>query len=74
MHSQGVVTFSNQPVAAHYPAGLFYVNPEDPSLWVETRLGVGWTLNYADRAARWVTALLLLPVVAVLGLVVVLRK
>lgn len=65
---------SKQSVAAHYRGGLFYVNPEDPRLWVEKRLGVGWTLNYAQRAAWWVSALLLLPVLAVLGLVVVLRQ
>ena len=65
---------ADQPYAEHYRWGLFYVNPADSRLWVEKRLGVGWTLNYAHRAAWWVTALVLLPLLAVLGLVVMLKK
>ncbi|MBM3498201.1 MAG: DUF1648 domain-containing protein [Armatimonadetes bacterium] len=33
--------------------GMFYCNRDDPSLWVEKRLGIGWTVNFAHRAA-WV--------------------
>ena len=66
--------FAHLPKGKHDRWGLFYRNPEDPRLWVEKRLGVGWTLNYAHRAAWWVTALLLLPMFAVLGLVISLRK
>ena len=62
-----------QPDAAHYRWGVIYVNPEDPRLWVEKRLGVGWTINYAHPAAGWMTLLLLLPVIVVLVLVFVMR-
>jgi uncharacterized membrane protein len=65
---------AGQPAAEHYRWGLFYVNPDDSRLWVEKRLGVGWTLNYAHSGAWWLTALLLLPVVAGLVLVVLLQK
>ena len=51
---------------AAYRWGIFYVNPEDPRVWVEKRIGVGWTLNYARPAAFWITALLLLPVLLAL--------
>ncbi|KXZ39035.1 Uncharacterized membrane protein [Alkalithermobacter thermoalcaliphilus JW-YL-7 = DSM 7308] len=27
--------------------GLFYYNPDDPSLWIEKRFGIGWTVNFA---------------------------
>jgi uncharacterized membrane protein len=33
--------------------GAFYVNPDDDRLWVEKRLGFGWTLNFAHRAS-WI--------------------
>jgi uncharacterized membrane protein len=51
----------------HYRCGMFYVNPEDPRLWVEKRVGVGWTLNYGRPAAFWITALLISPVFLALG-------
>jgi uncharacterized membrane protein len=28
--------------------GLFYFNPEDPAIFVEKRMGVGWTLNFGN--------------------------
>jgi uncharacterized membrane protein len=30
---------------------LFYNNPDDPSLFVEKRSGLGWTLNFAHKKA-----------------------
>lgn len=44
--------------------GIFYVNPEDPRLWVPKRLGIGWTLNFS-RPIAWVIMglLLLLPLI-----------
>lgn len=32
--------------------GLVYFNPKDPTVWVEKRFGVGYTLNFA-RPAAW---------------------
>ncbi|HWQ08137.1 MAG TPA: DUF5808 domain-containing protein, partial [Holophaga sp.] len=52
------------PGSEHYRCGSFYVNRDDPRLWVPKRIGAGWTLNYARPAAWWVTVLLILPVVA----------
>ena len=36
-----------------YKLGVFYVNPDDPSVWVPKRFGVGWTINCA-RPVAWV--------------------
>lgn len=58
---------SDQPDARFHRWGFFYVNPEDPRLWVEKRLGLGMTLNYARPAAWWITALFLSPVALLLG-------
>jgi uncharacterized membrane protein len=30
-----------------WKGGLFYYNKNDPSIFVEKRFGVGWTLNFA---------------------------
>ena len=62
------------PDASNYRYGVFYNNPQDPRLWVEKRIGVGWTLNFARPAAWWMMALVLLPVVLVLGGVLFLVK
>jgi len=32
----------------HWKAGLFYYNKNDPSLFVEKRFGIGWTINFAQ--------------------------
>lgn len=46
--------------------GMFYYNPNDPSLMVEKRCGLGYTLNFANRAA-WV----LMAVVVLIPLLIV---
>lgn len=56
--------------AAHwYAGGLFYYNPDDPSLFVEKMVGFGYTFNMANR---WVYAylayIILLPLVMSWGL------
>jgi len=30
----------------YWKLGLFYYNPEDPSLFIPKRMGIGWTLNF----------------------------
>ena len=32
----------------YWKGGIFYVNREDPSIFVAKRFGVGWTLNFAN--------------------------
>lgn len=63
----GARSLSALPQTLPYRWGVFYVNPQDPRLWVEKRLGTGWTLNYARPAAFWITALLLVPVFLAVG-------
>jgi len=33
--------------------GMFYFNPADPAIFVEQRFGIGYTVNFANRAT-WV--------------------
>lgn len=34
----------------YWKLGVIYFNPKDPSIWVEKRFGVGWTVNLAHPA------------------------
>ena len=36
---------------AHWVLGMFYVDRNDPSIMVEKRFGVGYSLNYGNRSA-----------------------
>ena len=42
--------------------GVFYVNPDDPALFVQKRYGIGYTLNFGNRWSWFVMALILLLV------------
>jgi uncharacterized membrane protein len=37
----------------YWKLGMFYFNPNDPSLFLEKRFGVGWTINFA-RPLAWI--------------------
>jgi len=41
--------------------GMIYYNKQDPAIWVERRLGVGWTVNFAQPTA-WLIMLLAIGV------------
>jgi len=51
----------------HWKMGLFYYNPGDPSLFIEKRFGIGYTMNMA-RPVVWgmLGALLVLPLLLIL--------
>lgn len=40
--------------------GVLYFNPDDAALWVEKRVGIGYTMNFAHVSAWLIVALLLL--------------
>jgi len=46
-------TAANYDDDRFWKLGLFYVNPDDPAIFVEKRFGLGWTNNLA-RPATWV--------------------
>jgi uncharacterized membrane protein len=33
---------------SHWKAGIFYYNPNDPSIFVSKRVGIGYTMNFAN--------------------------
>ncbi|MEK3979324.1 DUF5808 domain-containing protein [Psychrobacillus sp. FSL K6-2836] len=50
----------------YWKGGLFYLNKNDPSIMVEKRFGVGWTLNFAHPIS-WIV--LLLPLLLIFGII-----
>lgn len=42
---EGVTNYDDDE---YWKAGIFYVNKNDPSIFVEKRFGVGWSLNYGN--------------------------
>ncbi len=40
--------------------GIFYNNPNDSSIWVPKRTGLGWTLNFAHPVSFLLLSLLVI--------------
>jgi uncharacterized membrane protein len=36
---------------AYWKAGVFYYNPDDPAIFVSKRVGIGYTMNFANKTA-----------------------
>ena len=53
----------------YWKAGLFYVNPDDPALFIEKRFGVGYTINFG-RPGSWVILGLIVLIPVIIGLVI----
>jgi len=48
-----------------WKAGVFYVNPDDPALFVPKRFGIGYTLNFAHPLSWLILGLSILGPLAV---------
>jgi uncharacterized membrane protein len=62
---QGAETVGDRTADTHWKGGLFYVNPDDPALFVEKRIGIGYTLNFGRPGAWALIGLLILIPLAV---------
>jgi uncharacterized membrane protein len=49
---------------AHWKWGIFYFDPADPSIFVEKRFGIGYTVNFGNRWSWAVLGLLLVAILA----------
>ena len=49
--------------------GIMYNNPNDPAIWVEKRVGIGWTLNFAHKES-WVIIFMILAIPLALAFLV----
>lgn len=54
---------------AHWKAGVFYVNKNDPSIFVEKRFGVGWTMNFGNPLGYLI---IIGPLLIILGIALLL--
>jgi uncharacterized membrane protein len=52
------------PDRAWKAGGLFYFNPKDPAIWVEKRVGFGYTLNMGNVGAWVLISMMLVPAIA----------
>jgi uncharacterized protein DUF5808 len=52
--------------------GIFYVNPDDPAVFVRKRYGLGYTLNFANRWSWAAVALIALAIILPLSVPMVL--
>ncbi len=59
----GVPPIGDRTPDACWKWGLFYVNPADPSILIEKRFGIGYTVNLGNRWTWIVLLLLLIPIV-----------
>lgn len=51
----------------YWKFGLFYYNPNNPDLFVEKRVGIGQTFNFAHRKAYYLLFFILLfPVLVII--------
>ncbi len=49
----------------YWKAGVFYVNKNDPSIFVEKRFGVGWTINFGHPVGYLVLFVPILLIIAI---------
>ncbi len=61
----GEAPFGDRSPDRCWKAGIFYVNPDDPALFVEKRFGIGYTLNFAHPLSWLILGLSILAPLAV---------
>ncbi|MEZ5333064.1 MAG: DUF5808 domain-containing protein [Thermoanaerobaculia bacterium] len=67
LRSSSQVAVGDRTDDRFWKAGLVYFNPDDPTLFVEKRFGIGYTMNMARPASWWLLgALVLFPLLVVL--------
>jgi uncharacterized membrane protein len=66
----GTVNIGYRDEAKFWKWGIFYINPNDPAVWVERRDGLGYTINLGHAQGLLVLALLLgIPLAIILVVV-----
>lgn len=58
----------------YWKAGLIYINPNDPDIWVKKRIGIGWTLNFAHSKSYYILGAFLLIAVVIVVIAINLDK
>ena len=58
-------SYANKDDDDFYKLGVFYYNPNDPSIFVEKRFGIGWSLNFGNKVAMIFLVLILIATLAI---------
>jgi uncharacterized membrane protein len=53
----------------YWKFGIFYVNAEDPALFVSKRIGVGWTLNHGHPIS-WIILVVIIAIPIVISIAI----
>jgi hypothetical protein len=61
----GGVPLGRRSPESCWKAGIFYVNPDDPAIFVEKRFGIGYTLNFGHPLSWLILGLSILAPLAV---------
>ena len=56
-------SYSPEDKESHWIWGSFYYNPNDPSLFIEKRYGIGWTINLGTLAGKIIMIITLLFII-----------
>jgi hypothetical protein len=62
--ARGAIRGDATPDSAWKGGGLLYFNPSDPAIWVEQRIGIGYTVNFGNPRAWLLLGLFALPALA----------
>ena len=62
--ARGAIQGDATPDSAWKGGGLLYFNPSDPAIWVEKRIGIGYTVNFANPRTWLLIGIIALPAVA----------
>lgn len=56
----------NRANAEFWKWGIIYNNPNDQAIWVDKRVGIGWTLNFARKESWFIIFMILAIPLAIL--------
>jgi uncharacterized membrane protein len=66
--ADGKQTVVNRADDSYWKMGAFYFNKDDPSIFVEKRFGIGYTLNFANPVGWIVMAGIV--IVIIVGIII----
>lgn len=64
----------NEQNQKYWKWGMIYNNPNDPDIWVQKKVGLGWTLNYAHSKSYYITGAFFLITAAVVVFAMMIDK
>jgi hypothetical protein len=62
--ARGAIRGDATPDSAWKGGGLLYFNPSDPAIWVEKRIGIGYTVNFANPRTWLLIGVFAVPALA----------